>query len=215
MKMKMITLLAIAFATNLSLAGSLSYEKYLEREYLSAENIEAVGFHEAVNNFYYALGSSKASSPTYSVGNVSLSYGAFAYGSGGGKVNVEVDAKNNFKKLTVDVTVGMLGINKRIVESITLASLKAGTPLPFSMDGASRTTLRISPAKGFNEQGGNATIEFLTKSGFAKENITLSKSKAGKFYIWQKNRLVKEISINMRGYTFEDMYVGKYKIITF
>jgi hypothetical protein len=152
----------------------------------------------------------------YSAGKVKLSYGSLGVGAGSGKVYITADENNKFQKLSIDVTAGMLGIEERIQESISLSRLKSGKALEFEMAGADKPALKIIADKNFDEDGGKATMKFLTKNGYQTVKIELARgSRTKKFAIWKGDNKVESISVNMRGYKIKDMYVGKYRIYTY
>jgi hypothetical protein len=155
----------------------------------------------------------KNNSSSYSISSISIGYGAMDVGAGSGRVNVETNSAGKLLKVSVKAEVGMLGMESTISQSISIANLKAGKTLEFTMDGSSSAVMKITPQAGFGDFGGKAQIKINTTSGWKTENVEILRGqKTGKYFIWQGSNTVDKISINMRGYSVAAMKVGFYEL---
>lgn len=147
----------------------------------------------------------------------SISYGFLGIGVGKAQIYLTI-SEGKLVDLNVDAKVGILGINSDIKQKVTIDRLKRGQPLEFYLDGATNPSLRIRPAAGFSEAGGTATIEIWNGREYKKETINISSALGNKYKVYQGNvartNEVTGVSINMRGMSVSDMYVGSYKIET-
>lgn len=171
----------------------------------------------SANNISQLNQISEANKVRVDLAEARISYSRIGLSAGRAKIFLTI-SEGKLVDLNIEARVGMLGINEDIKKKVTIDRLKRGQPLEFSMGGAERPTLRIRPSAGFSETGGTTVIEIWNGSKYEKETINISKSLGNQYKVYQGNvattNEVTGISINMRGMSISDMYIGNYKIET-
>jgi hypothetical protein len=183
----------------------------LEEQFLSTENIAELGINRASELFYSELTFEKQQDGTQAIATIKVSHGWLNLGVGSGKAYLKTNSSHQIVNLSIDVTVGLFGINQRIKESISISKLLSGKSLKFFMDGATKAALLIEPSSSFSKTGGHAKIKILNEGGgYNSESISFTKDSSGKYSIKQNTRTIKELFIQMRGLDVKTMYVGDY-----
>lgn len=153
---------------------------------------------------------------TTSMASLSLGYGSLDVGAGSGTIYAITDANNQLKSVKISVTVGMLGMSSQEVITQDVSSLIKGNSLSFYLEGASRPILKISAAPGFSATGGKLNVSIWKGSAYSSQQLEVALGTiTHQYYLWNNSKKVKNIHINTRGYSFENMYVGWYSITTY
>lgn len=152
---------------------------------------------------------------TYSMSKIALGYGKLDVSSGSGFLNVTTDAQNKISSISIDVTAGFFGMNTKIVHKEPILDLMNGGSLDFYMDGGANPVLKIKALAGFSANGGKLKLSVLEKTGYVSSTLELAREATSKkFMVWSGNSVIKQVAINMRGYSIADMYVGWYELQT-
>jgi hypothetical protein len=207
---KFILSILLLFSFSFSAIASLN----LEQESLSSEMIDKVGIKHASELFYDDLMFKYNPDFAQALTRIEVSHGWANVGIGSGMAYVQTSPNHLIEHLYIDVTVGLLGINKRIKQSITIHQLLSGSPLKFYMDtSAKKAALLINPSSSFTKIGGKAQIKILNRSGtYDSVSINISKDLTGRYSIMKNKKEVKGLSIHVRGLNLSTMYIGDYKL---
>lgn len=147
----------------------------------------------------------------YSLAKINLNYGMLEVGAGGGSLNILVDKDQQIMGVGVDVLGGVLGFDEHVVAALTLEQMKSGHTLNYVLSGADKPIFKVTALKGFGAFGGKVRVSIRNENGFQSRigNISIH-PRTGRYYLWQDDKIVYEIDMNLRGYGFSEAYVGWY-----
>jgi hypothetical protein len=185
----------------------------LEQELLNDAFVSEVGMERASEIFYEELALEKEAQGIQTLAKIEVTHGRWGLGVGNGSAFIKTDSNDNIQELSIDVSVGLLGINSRIKQKISISSLLSGKALKFYMDGAKKPSLKIQPSDSFTKTGGSAKFMVLnSKGGYESTSVSISKDRWGTYTIKKGRSEVNNIKVNMRGLNISTMYVGSYSL---